>query len=300
MHLFITGGTGFIGRHLCRLLRNHNHTLTVLSRQSESRVRQICGEVGVFHAIEELTPSQRFDAIVNLAGEPIIGPPWTEKRKQVLWSSRVTLTEKLVEWIRQAEQKPSVLVSGSAVGFYGDQEDRILNEETPPVEGGFGQRLCAAWERAACEAESHGVRVCRIRTGPVLGKGGGLLSRMLPLFKLGLGGRLGSGNQWFPWVHLDDHIHMSKRLIDDHEFSGPFNLTAPKPVTNTEFTVTLARLLNRPAFMHVPAPVIKLMMGEMAEILLASQRAVPARFQSLEFPFHFDSLDAALEQILTA
>lgn len=298
MHILITGGTGFIGRHLCQLLHDHNHTLTVFSRQADFRVREICGEVGVIHGIDELTAAHRFDAVINLAGEPIIGPPWTQKRKQILWDSRVTLTERLVEWIGRAEQKPAVLVSGSAVGFYGDQGDRILNEETPPVEKGFGQKLCAAWEQAASQAETLGVRVCRIRTAPVLGKGGGLLARMLPMFRLGLGGRLGSGKQWFPWVHLEDHIHMTKRLIDDTELSGPFNLAAPNPVTNAQFTATLARILKRPAFMHIPAPVLQLLMGEMAEILLASQRAIPARFQDMDFPLTFQTLDTALEQIL--
>lgn len=298
MHFFITGGTGFIGRHLCRLLRNHNHTLTVLSRQSDEKIKEVLGEVGILHSLDELSPSHRFDAVINLAGEPIIGPRWTERRKQKLWDSRVTLTQQLVTWMEQADQPPKVLVSGSAVGFYGDQGKTLVTEKTPPVESGFGQKLCAAWERAAVEAEKFDVRVCRIRTAPVLGRGGGLLAKMLPVFRLGLGGRLGSGAQWFPWVHLEDHLQMTKRLLDDPELSGPFNLTAPNPVTNAQFTDTLARILGRPALLPMPAMILQPLMGEMAEILLASQRVVPARFQEMNFPFRYAHLEEALKQIL--
>jgi len=300
MHIFITGGTGFIGRHLCHLLHEHHHTLTVLSRQADTKVKQLCGETAILHHLDELTPAHRFDAVVNLAGEPIIGPPWTKKRRQTLWDSRVTLTRRLVEWIGQARQKPTVLVSGSAVGFYGNQGDRVIDESTPPVKDGFGQRLCEAWEQAAGEAIEYGVRVCTLRTGPVLGKGGGLLARMLPVFKLGLGGRLGSGKQWFPWIALEDHIQMTKRLIEDQSLDGAFNLTAPTPVTNAQFTATLASMVGRPAFCHIPAPVLRLTMGEMAEILLASQRVIPARFQALVFPFSHESLEKSLEHILAS
>ena len=297
MHIFITGGTGFIGRHLCRRLLEHNHTLTVLSRQPDERVVRICGDVGVVHSLDDLTPEHRFDAVVNLAGEPIIGPRWTQRRKKALWDSRVTLTEKLVSWIARAEVKPRVLISGSAVGYYGDQGDRVLDEDTPPVAGSFGQRLCAAWEQAAAGAKAHGVRVCCLRTGPVLGRGG-LLARMLPAFRLGLGGRLGSGRQWFPWIHIQDHIRISEFLLGNDRLEGPFNATAPHPVTNAELTATLAGLLKRPAFMHVPAPLLRLAMGEMAEIVLASQRAVPKRLTEAGFRFHFETLEAALRDLL--
>lgn len=298
MHIFITGATGFIGRHLCQLLLGHNHTLTVLSRQPDERVLQICGDVGVIHSLDEITPEHRFDAIVNLAGEPVIGPRWSRSRKKALWDSRVTLTEKLVSRIAQAEVKPRVLISGSAVGYYGDQGDRILEEDTPPVATGFGQKLCAAWEQAAAKAEEHGVRVCCLRTGPVLGKGGGLLARMLPAFRLGLGGRLGDGKQWIAWIHIQDHIRITEFLLGNGRLKGPFNATAPNPVTNAELAATLAGLLKRPAFMHVPAPALRLMMGEMAEIVLASQRAVPKRLMEAGFHFNFETLEGALQDIL--
>ncbi|BCX81968.1 conserved hypothetical protein [Methylomarinovum caldicuralii] len=297
MHIFITGATGFIGRNLCRSLLEQSHTLTVLSRRPDNRVREICGDVAVIHSLEELTPAHRFDAIINLAGEPIIGPRWSEARKRRLWDSRVTLTERLADWIARSETKPQALLSGSAVGYYGDQGDRVLDEDTPPVESGFGQRLCAAWEAAARKAEDAGVRVCLLRTGPVLGHGG-LLARMLPAFKLGLGGRLGDGRQWLAWIHIDDHVRASEFLLAHPTLSGPFNVTAPHPVTNAEFTATLARLLKRPAFFHVPASVLRLLMGEMAEILLGSQRAVPKRLQEAGFQFRFQTLEPALRAIL--
>ncbi len=297
MHLFITGATGFIGRHLCRALLAGAHTLTVLSRQPDARVRRICGDVAVIHDLAALTPDHRFDAVVNLAGEPIIGPRWSERRKRQLWDSRVTLTERLVAWIARAEIRPGVLISGSAVGYYGDQGDRLLDEDTPPATGGFGQRLCAAWEEAAIQAEEYGVRVCRLRTGPVLGHGG-LLARMLPAFRLGLGGKLGRGEQWLPWIHIDDHVRISQFLLAEDHLSGPFNATAPNPVTNAEFTATLAKLLRRPAFCHVPAPALRLLLGEMAEILLGSQRAVPRRLLEAGFRFRFEHLEPALRDLL--
>lgn len=298
MHLFITGGTGFIGRHLCHKLLANNHTLTVLSRQPESRVQTLCGQVGVIHHLQDLTPHHRFDAIVNLAGEPILGRRWSEQRKQILWDSRVTLTENLVDWIRRADVKPEALISGSAVGYYGDQGDTLLDEDSPPRQEGFGQRLCAAWETAANKAEKYGLRVCCLRTGLVIGKGGGLLGRMLLPFRLGLGGRIGDGRQWMSWVHLEDHIRMTERLLLDPSLSGPFNATAPNPVTNAEFTATLARLLKRPAFMTVPAPALKLLLGEMAEIVLGSQRVIPKRFLESNFRFEFETLERTLADVL--
>lgn len=300
MHILITGGTGFIGRHLCQLLHAKNHTLTILSRRPDAQVLEICGEVAVIHSLAELTPAHRFDAIVNLAGEPILTLRWTEKRKQILWDSRVALTERLVDWIGRAEVKPQVLVSGSAVGYYGNQGDAILDEDSPPVAKGFGQRLCAAWEAAAVKAEAHGVRVCRLRTAPVIGKNGGFLARMLLAFRLGLGGRIGGGRQWMSWIHLDDHIRMTEYLLGNSELSGPFNAAAPEPVTNAQFTETLARLLHRPAFMHIPALALQLAMGEMGELLLSSQRVLPKRIQEAGFKFQFATLEAALKEVLSA
>ncbi len=299
MRVFLTGATGFIGRQLCQALFAQGHILTVLSRKPNVQVQQILGQVAVIHSLDELTPTHRFDAIVNLAGEPIFGSLWTQKRKQILWDSRVRLTERLVAWIAQVEVKPKVLVSGSAVGYYGDQGDKLLDEWSPPLETDFGQRLCAAWEAAAEQAEAYGVRVCKLRTGLVLGKGGGLLARLLPVFKLGLGGRLGSGKQWMSWIHLADHVRITQTLLDDDRLSGPFNACAPEPVTNAEFTQTLAHLLRRPALLPTPAWAIRLTLGEMGNLLLSSQRVLPKRPTEAGFAFRFLTLEAALREILT-
>jgi uncharacterized protein (TIGR01777 family) len=298
MHVFLTGATGFIGRHLCQALAAQGYTLTVLSRRPNAQVQQILGQVAILHSLDELTPTHRFDAIVNLAGEPIFGSLWTQKRKQILWDSRVRLTERLVTWIAQAEVKPKVLVSGSAVGYYGDQGDKLLDETSPPLATDFGQRLCAAWEAAADQAQAHGVRVCKLRTGLVLGKGGGLLARLLPIFKLGLGGRLGSGKQWMSWIHLHDHVRITQTLLEQEESCGPFNACAPEPVTNAEFTHTLARLLRRPAFLPIPALAIRLALGEMGKLLLSSQRVIPKRLKEAGFKFEFPTLELALREIL--
>lgn len=298
MRILLTGGTGFIGSALCRHLLHHGHGLTVLSRQSPVSVRQHCGEtVAPLAELKDLSRSDRFDAVVNLAGESIAARRWTDARKEVLWNSRVTLTEELVEFIARAEHKPTVLVSGSAVGYYGRQGDTPLDDYSRCIDG-FGHRLCAAWEKAALRARDHGVRVAVLRTGLVIGRGGGFLSRMLPLFRLGLGGRIGDGKQWMSWVHRDDHVAMTDHLLKHSRLEGVFNATAPHPVTNAEFTACLARLLHRPACLPVPAGALKLLLGEMAGLLLGGQRVLPARWQQENFPFRYPYLEDALREAL--
>lgn len=298
MQILVTGGTGFIGSQLCHRLLRQGHRLRVLSRQPPDRLRQLCGAVEPLAALSQLGEQDRFDAVVNLAGQAIIGPRWSRARKQALWDSRVTLTRELVEWMIEAEQKPRVLVSASAVGYYGDQGDQLLDESTPPVARGFGQALCAAWEAAALEAERSGVRVCLLRTGPVLGRGGGILQRLLPPFRLGLGGPVGRGDQWLAWIHQQDHLRMIETLLEQETLQGAFNATAPEPVTSAEFARTLGRVLKRPAVLPAPAWLLRLAMGEQTETLLSSQRVVPIRFQEAGFEFHYPALQLALEQIL--
>ncbi len=294
MHVFVTGGTGFIGRHLCAALLADGHRVTVLSRRPAARVRALCGGVDTVSRPEEMPPC---DQVVNLAGEPVLGPRWTRSRRQLLWESRVTLTERLVARMKALEPRPKVLVSGSAVGYYGDRGAAVLTEEARPGLG-FGAELCVAWEDAALEAERFGVRVCLVRTGPVLGRGGGVLERMLPLFRLGLGGPLGGGRQWFPWIHLEDEVRALRFLLDHETLEGPFNATAPHPVTQREFARTLARLLHRPAWLPAPAFLLKLALGRQAEILLGSQRAIPAKLLEAGFEFRHPDLEPALRRLL--
>ena len=297
MRILITGGTGLIGRQLCAVLLTQGHELTVLSRRPQT-VASKCGEgVHAMAGLDEWTSERVFDAVINLAGEPIVDAYWSAKRKQVLLDSRVRLTEKLVQRIAATQQKPAVLLSGSAVGYYGSGGEMVLDEAMAAGHD-FPSELCASWESAARAAEQSGVRVCLLRTGLVLSDRGGLLGRMLLPFKLALGARLGDGKQWMSWVHIEDYVAMVVRLLHDASLNGAFNMTAPAPVTNTEFTQTLAQTLHRPALFVAPGFVLKLAMGERACLLLEGQRVIPKRLQSSGFQFAHPRLDGALLDLL--
>ena len=293
MQILITGGTGLIGKQLCKALLAEGHELTVLSRNPAS-VPVKCGAgVHAMAALGEWHPEKTFDAVINLAGEPIVDARWTSRRKQILWASRVTLTGELVRHIVSAKRKPAVLISGSAVGYYGNRGDTAMYEAADAGED-FAAQLCKAWEDAAHGAEQAGVRVCLLRTGLILSNQGGLLGRMLPPFKLGLGARLGDGKQWMSWVHIDDYVAMLLKLLHDGQASGPYNMTAPQQVTNAEFTATLAKALHRPALFAAPAPLLKLAMGERACLLLEGQKVLPGKMIAAGYRFRFANLDDAL------
>ena len=246
--------------------------------------------------LEELG-EEPIDAVVNLAGAPIADRPWTRSRKALLWSSRITLTETLVAWLQSREQKPAVLVSGSAVGWYGDGGERELTEESPPVSEDFASHLCIAWEETAQRVEALGMRVVLVRTGLVLAAEGGFLSRLLLPFKLALGGPIGNGRQWMPWIHIKDQIALIDFLVHENAASGPYNACAPQPVRNAEFARTLGQVLHRPAFMPMPAFVLRVLLGEMSGLLLGGQRARPARLLAAGFTFQFTDLRAALDDV---
>ncbi|MHB0925464.1 MAG: TIGR01777 family oxidoreductase [Gallionellaceae bacterium] len=297
MRIFITGGTGLIGRRLCKALLAEGHELTVLSRNPASVPLKCGAGVHALASLAEWHPALSFDAVINLAGEPIIDKRWSAQRKQVLWDSRVTLTEELVRRIAAAERKPSVLLSGSAVGYYGNGGDRML-DEAADAGTGFAAELCKAWEGAARVAEKFGVRVCLLRTAPVLSNDGGMLARMLPPFRLGLGAKLGDGKQWMSWVHIEDYAAMVLKLLHDVQAHGPYNMAAPNPVTNAEFTATLAAALHRPAFFVAPAALLKLAMGESASLLLEGQRALPRKMEAAHQRFAFPTLAEALRDLV--
>ncbi|OGS81446.1 MAG: TIGR01777 family protein [Gallionellales bacterium GWA2_59_43] len=297
MHILITGGTGLIGRRLCKALLAEGHELTVLSRKPETVPLKCGAGVHAMAALSEWQPSQAFDAVVNLAGEPIVDQRWSEKRKQVLRDSRIALTEELVRRIATAEHKPAVLLSGSAIGYYGGRGDEAL-DETSSAGTDFPAQLCVAWEAAARAAESLGVRVCIQRTGLVLSTEGGLLGRMIPPFRLGMGARVGDGKQWMSWIHIEDLIAIMLRLLRDEQMHGPYNATTPHPVTNAEFTQTLASVLHRPAPFVAPAALLKLSMGESASLLLEGQRVLPRKLEGAHYRFQFPELPGALESLL--
>lgn len=297
MKILVTGGTGFVGKNLCRFLLNKGHKLTVLSRKPET-VTSFFGEsVKGISQLEQLTEQDQFDAIINLAGEGIVDSRWTQSRKQKLLDSRIGVTQQLVEYISRATYKPDVLISGSAIGYYGNKGSVLLNENSHPSED-FAHELCDMWEDAANEAEKLGVRVCVLRIGLVIGEDGGFLKRMLPPFKWGLGGRIGHGEQYMSWIHRDDLIALIDKLLNTKLLHGVFNGTAPHPVTNAEFSQILAKQLNRPACLPVPALVLKVLLGEMSELLLGGQRVMPARIEKAGFKFKYLTLEQALKSVL--
>jgi len=293
--ILITGGTGFIGHVLCRELLARNYQLTVFSRQPAEAVKSSCGRVEAIRDLQQLRAHHGYDAVINLAGEGIADKRWSEARKQELRDSRIGVTETLVEVIRSWERAPEVLVSGSAVGFYGDQGAATVTEDTSPNDE-FTHRLCRDWENAAKPLADDGVRVCFSRTGVVAGPDGGFLERMVLPFKLGLGGRLGSGKQYMPWVHRDDVVGALIWMMETPSASGPFNAVSPNPATNAEFTRSLGKVLHRPTLFPAPAPVLKVALGEMARLLLTGQKAVPEKLSNQGFQFRYPDLEQALSQ----
>lgn len=298
MRILITGGSGFVGRRLCARLDRQGHELLVVSRRPEAARRVLPGTAEVRRNVLDFADAAP-EAIVNLAGEPIAARRWSETQKRRLVDSRVTITRELVDLCRRLDAPPRIMVSGSAMGYYGDQGHRAVDEQTPPNEE-FAYRLCAEWERQALEAEPLGVRVALLRTGLVLDADGGTLAKMLPAFRLGLGGRLGNGRQFMPWIHREDHVRSIEFLLDHDTLSGPFNASAPHPVTNAEFTRSLARHLHRPALMTVPAPLLELALGEMSRLLLTGADMRPRRLLDAGFRFEYETLDAALDAILSS
>lgn len=297
MHILLTGGTGMIGRALCAYWAEQGHRLTVWSRQP-AKVAELCGpSVRGIARLEELN-DEPLDAVVNLAGAPIADRPWSKKRKALLWASRIGLTEQLLAWLHSREQQPAVLLSGSAVGWYGDGGEQELNENTPRVTDDFAAQLCGAWEETALRAEALGIRVVLVRTGLVLNPDGGMLKRLLLPFKLGLGGRLGDGRQWMPWIHFADQIALMDFLLQRSEARGPYNACAPLPARNAEFTKAMGQALSRPTLLPVPAFALRAGLGEMSGLLLGGQRAVPMRLLEAGFSFRFTHLDVALVDLL--
>lgn len=292
--VLITGGTGFIGRHLCADLRADDWHVEILTRDAERAARVLPGNV---RPLESLDAASEAQVVINLAGENLADGRWSEARKREMRESRLRITRDLADTMAGWRRLPKVLISGSAVGYYGARGDDILDEDEPPGNE-FQSELCLAWEQAAQRAEALDIRVCRIRTGIVLGADEGALAQMITPFKFGLGGHFGSGRQFMPWIHVRDEIRAIRFLIDNNECAGAFNLSAPNPVTNRTFTATLARVLRRPKLAWVPAPMLKLMVGEMAHLLLTGQRAVPKALQRAGFEFEFDHLEAVLTDLL--
>lgn len=299
MKILLTGATGFIGARLCEVFSQAGHTLTALSRDPVSAKRRVPQLAEAFHWSPLTLPAQALegcDAVVNLAGESVAGR-WTDAKRKAIRESRVLGTKQLVTAFAQLAQKPKVLISASAIGYYGDRSEELLTEDSAPRTD-FLAQVCQEWEREAEQAAQLGVRVVRLRIGIVLGPGGGALQAMLPIFKLGGGGPLGPGRQWWSWVHRDDVVGLIAHALEKSDLSGPVNVTAPQAVRQKEFAQVLGRVLRRPAFMPAPAFALKFVLGEFSNELLSSKRVLPKRAQETGYRFRFAELEPALGDIL--
>jgi uncharacterized protein (TIGR01777 family) len=296
MNITISGASGLVGRHVLRVLGDAGHKLHVLSRHAGTNLPNgVKLTVWDPKSVPPLAGLENADAVIHLAGEPV-AQRWTAEAKRRIRESRVGSTERLVEAISRLPRRPAHLVCASAVGYYGSRGDEILEESSPPGTG-FLPEVCVAWEKAAQAASALDLQVTSIRIGVVLDSRGGALGRLLAPFRAGVGGRLGSGRQWMSWIHVGDLAELFRFVIDT-PLKGAVNGVAPFPVSNAEFTQEVARALKRPALLPVPEFALKALLGDMAEILLASQRVAPRAAESAGFRFRFPQLGAALGDLL--
>ncbi|MBW8350156.1 TIGR01777 family oxidoreductase [Bacillus sp. IITD106] len=298
MHIVIAGGSGFVGKALQDRLLNDGHDITILTRNREK-----VAESNRLQAVEWLNPNSEpekylnhVDAIINLAGESINGR-WTKVKKKRIVESRIRATREIVRLIEKLDPKPKVLVNGSAVGYYGMSDEKTFTEESKPHASDFLASVVRKWEEEAVQAEKLGVRTVFARLGVVLGKGGALPLMALP-YKLGVGGRVGSGNQWVSWVHQADVAGLLLFAVENESISGPLNVTSPNLVKNNEFGKTIGQVLHRPHWLPVPSFAMKAMLGEMSDMLLRGQRAIPQKAQQHGYTFQYPELAQALGNIL--
>lgn len=294
MQALITGGSGFIGQALCPALLAAGWQVSVVSRDTRAAARKLPAAVRV---LADIDGAGGADAVINLAGAPLAGRRWNAAYRQTLRESRLRTTEALLAWMESLTVRPAVLISGSAIGYYGPSDDTPL-AETAPAGDDFGARLAADWEAAALPARALGVRTLLLRTGVVLGAGGGALQQLLTPYRMGLGGPIGDGHQWFSWIHRDDLVRLVIWMLDQSTLDGPVNGTAPEPVRQKDFAAALGRALHRPALMPTPGLALKAAFGEMAQMLIEGQRVIPARAQGQGFQFLYPDIDGALAQIL--
>lgn len=304
MRALVTGATGFVGRRLVGRLHDKNHDVVVLSRNAAKASQTLHGSK--IHAFDwsadsHPPPIEAFDGvgvIFHLAGDSVSEGRWTAAKRRRIRDSRILGTRHLVDAIEKLKTRPKSLVSASAIGYYGSRGDDVLDESSPPGDD-YLAKVCVGWEDESHRAKELGLRVVNPRIGLVLGKGGGAMKAMLPLFKLGAGGRMGfSGKQWWSWIHVDDLVSLMLFAAEHDELSGPANATAPNPATNAEFTRVLAKELGRPGFFHAPGPALQIALGGFAGVLLASQRVLPKAAQAAGFEFKYPDLQPALHEIV--
>jgi uncharacterized protein len=299
MKIFMTGGTGFVGSFLSRQMAIQDHDITILTRREKppapehSRIAYLSGDPTVEG--DWMAKVAEHDWVINLAGASIFAY-WTKKKKREIYDSRILTTRNLVRAIAQGDRH-TVLCSTSAPGYYGDRGEETLTEDSPPGDNFLGE-VARDWEDEALKAAELGIRVVITRFGIVLGKGGGILGQLVPLFKAFLGGPVGSGEQWFSWIHRMDQVRAYQFLFDHPGLSGPVNFTAPNPVRNRDLAKALGRALHRPSFMRAPAFMMRLVMREMAEVALTGQKIIPKKLLDAGFTFLFPTIDQALTDLL--
>jgi len=300
-NVLVSGGTGFIGSRVCTALHKQGDTVHVLSRnptRAQTKLKSVRAVYGWNPETEKLPSEATSDvkAVVHLAGETIAGR-WNAEKKRRIRDSRILSTRNLVESLAEVSTKPDVLVCASAIGYYGDSGDDHFTEVSP-VGTDFLAKVCQEWETEAQKADAFGIRVVMVRIGLVLGLGGGLLTQVLPPFKMGVGGILGSGRQWMSWIHVDDVIGIVIHALENEEIRGPLNATAPVPVRNVEFTKTLGTVLRRPTLLPVPTFGLRLMMGEFADFVVLSQNVLPEKTEVSGYEFRYRTLEPALRDLL--
>lgn len=296
--VLVTGATGFIGSRLVAALVFANHDVTVLTRK-RANAADLPAPLRIVTSLDQIADDFRFDAVINLAGEPIVSFPWTRRKRQRIVRSRLKVTREIMRLIRRLQKRPAVLVSGSAIGWYGMRGDEILDEHAGGTDC-FSRSLCQRWERAARGAADLGIRVVCLRIGLVLAAEGGVLARLLMPFEFGFGGPIGDGRQWMSWIHRDDLVRLIVHALATPSLAGPVNATAPSPVTNAAFSAVLGRALRRPAVLRLPAGLLRLVLGRMAEeLLLNGQRVVPVAARGTGFQFAYPEIDQALAVIVS-
>ncbi len=305
MHISITGGTGFVGRRLVASLLQQQHTVMVLTRNLD-RARSILGspqglELLEYDPLQPQSWASRLEGtqgIVNLAGEPLAGSRWTPAKKAEIRRSRIEGTQALVQAIQRLEQKPSVMVSGSAVGFYGPRANDQPLTEAADAGSDFLAQICVDWEAAAQPVKDLGVRLVILRTGIVLGQGGGALDQMVGPFQIFVGGPIGSGQQWLSWIHVEDLVKLIEYALTHTSVEGVINGTAPHPLQMANFCQTLGQVLGRPSWLPVPSLALELLLGEAAQVVLTGQRVLPTKAEAAGFAFTYPELKPALQNIL--
>lgn len=295
MKLLISGGTGLIGQAVIRQLADDQ--IVVLTRELKPSNVHRADHIIYTNNLASVDFNE-LDVVINLAGEPIADKRWSKKQKQRICQSRWQLTAQLSASILAANKPPKCFISGSAIGYYGRQGNNIINESGTTPHDEFSHQVCHQWEQLALQAQTAATRVCLLRTGIVLAKSSGALAKMLPAFRLGLGGPIGDGQQYMSWVHIDDMVNIILKIITDDTLTGTVNATAPNPVTNQVFAQTLSTALHRPCWLPMPKFIIKMLLGEMSDLLLYGQRVVPEKLLKQAMQFQYTKLDDALINLL--